>query len=395
MTSKQAERVLNPTPPHTVLSLSDLCEDVILMICDHLEHMRAEKETPLKHFSLVNRQFRSLLIPRLFKTLHINQPISQLTPTPLIEHHAQTFKIDMFGSMWWWCSGSYTSSSDALDLFSCIQELRSIKSLEISMMRRSIDIFTTAFEDSGIQDFGRFVLDKVEKLTVTSSAAFLKSHCPNLKSLVIQDESDCLVETYIHLSRRLAPLHPRLDFGTRGNERLTTFDATAVWSADEVDALVALFPKLKCLRMRSDKYCYRASVATIFNILGKGLAELKALHLVKCGRLNMGYLSGWKRRIPEYSNADYRRMLWLEVEGLRVRAENDIAREAFGSIESLTYVWLGENRIARRCDDDEGGLRWIWERKKEDADESEMDGYMFARFRTEREAVVVGSEIGM
>ncbi|OAL04370.1 hypothetical protein IQ06DRAFT_97029 [Phaeosphaeriaceae sp. SRC1lsM3a] len=371
------------------LTLSDLCEDIILLICSQLEYMLDDNSTPIKNLSLTSRNLLHVLRPLLFRTLHINKPISQLSPAPQATQHARTFKVDMFGSLWWWCSGSYTSSTDALDLFRCIKALPSLRSLEVSMMRRSVDMFKTAF--SLPKEFDTFSLTNISELHVTSSAAFLFNHCPNLKRLAVQDESDCLLETYIPLPARLAPLlhHPLMIC-----PELTSFDATATWSANELDALVHLFPKLAHLRMRSNTYCYRASTPAIFFILSSGLKYLQTLHLVKSGNLGMGYQSIWKRRIQASSNAEYRQMLWRENERLRVEVENHVVRAAFGSMGCLRECWVGEKRVARRLEH-EGELRWMWERRRED--EEDMRGgesWGLDRFRLEKEGVVVGKEMG-
>ncbi|KAH3991928.1 hypothetical protein HBI56_206620 [Parastagonospora nodorum] len=383
MRLERIDSLWNDLTPHKRLSLNDLCEDVILLICDHLNHTLAENETPLKNLSLTNRRFHDILCPLLFKTLQINRPVSQLMPTSLPARHARTFKLDMFGSLWWWCSGSYTSSSDAMDLFRCLQTFPNLKTLEISMMRRSIDIFSAAFSDP---DPGILTLDKIENLVVTSSAAFLVNHCPNLKSLVVQDGSDCLLETYIDLSSRLAPLHAS---ATTSTPPLRHLDATATWSTSELLSLVQTFPHLQHLRMRSDTYCYRASTPTIIDTLGKNLPNLQTLHLVKSGSLGMGYQSVWQRRIKACSNAEYRRMLWRENEKLRVEVENTIVRGAFGRITRLRECWLGEKRVARRCGDG-----WMWERKSEDVEDCVMGDGAIAKLRMEKEAVVVEREMG-
>lgn len=366
------------------LSLSHLCEDVILLISDHLSHTLSEyQQTPLKNLSLTNHHFRTLLLPRIFKTIHINRPTSQLTPTPLLSHHAQTFKIDMFGSMWWWCSGAYTSSSDALDLLRCIQSMQNLSTLEISMMKRSTDIYTAAFGDERVTNDAIFILDRVEKLVVTSSAAFLATHCPNLKSLIIQDGSECLIDSYTDLTTRLSPLHPRLK---TGNLHLTHFDATATWSATELQNLVESYPNLQSLRMRTETWCYHAPTHTIIQILAAELTHLRTLHLVKAGSLGLGYQCVWKRKIEACSDAEYRVAMWVENERLRVAAENGVVREAFGRIGGLGECWLGERRVARRV----GGGGWMWERRREEGDE----GGVFARMRREKEGVVVGVEFG-
>jgi hypothetical protein len=394
MGSDRAGRVLDSAPQlHHSLTLSDLCEDVILLVSDQLQHMRTEQENPHLNLSCVNKRMRHILAPRLFRNLSINKPVSQLTPTPFLSHYARALKIDMFGSLWWWCSGSYTSSSDAVDMFACIRGLKELRRLEISMMRRSIDIFTAAFEK---EDGAKvFTLDHVEELVVTSSAAFLTNHCPNLKSLVVKDdESECLLDTYTDLSRRLAPLHSDL---FKQTPRLTSFDATAIWSLNELSSLVSLFPDLEHLRMRSDTYCYRASTPSIIKVLGASLKRLKTLKLVKTGSLGMGYQSVWKRRIQSCSNVEYRRMLWRENERLKVCVENQIVRDAFQEITSLRECWLSEMRVARKCDGcakGGDGVRWMWERKSEDTENCAMASRMSMAYRKEKEAVIVGREMG-
>ncbi|KAH7413684.1 hypothetical protein DE146DRAFT_741391 [Phaeosphaeria sp. MPI-PUGE-AT-0046c] len=275
------------------------------------------------------------------------------------------------------------------DLFRCVRSLPKLQTLEISMMRRSIDMFVSAFSLPGKSN--TFSLPSVSELIVTSSAAFLLNHCPNLKRVRIQDGSDCLLETYTPLPTRLAPL--LLDPTTKHPE-LTSFDATATWSADELNSLVHSFPSLIHLRMRSDTYCYRASTPAIISILSSGLKNLRTLHLVKSGNLGMGYQSIWKRRIQACSNAEYRQMLWRENEKLRVEVENGVVRAAFGSMECLRECWVGEKRVARRCEGVEE-LRWIWERKREDEDDMcGGENWGLDRFRMEKDEVIVGREMG-
>ncbi|KAL5117395.1 hypothetical protein ACEQ8H_004711 [Pleosporales sp. CAS-2024a] len=387
----RVDSLLSDTRTHKPLSLTDLCEDVILLICSHLDCMRADKETPLKSLCLTNRHLHSILVPCLFKTIHTNRPISQLAPTTLAAQYAHTFRLDMFGSLWWWCSGAYTSSSDALDLFHCIQGLPRVRALEVSMMRRSIDMFSAAFSTPSEQDFN---LSGIQSLVATSSAAFLVNHCPNLRRLEIRDESACLLETYTDLSARLAPLrnaptspHPPL---------LTHFDATATWSADEVSFVVQTFPRLESLRMRSDTYTYRASTPIIMAILSAHLARIKTLHLVKSGSLGMGYQSIWTRLIHASSNDEYRQTLWRDNERLRVTVENNIVRDAFRQMPSLRTCWLGEKRVARKCAADHDGW-WMWERERRskdmDNDSCIMGKGRIASLRMEKEAVVVRSEM--
>jgi hypothetical protein len=365
-------------PLHPPLKLSDLCEDVILLICSHLRFMQTEDSITLKNLSLTSRQFRLILSPLLFKTLHINKPISQLPAPPKEAQHARTFNVDMFGSLWWWCSGSYTSSTDA------------VATLELSMMSRSVDIFIAAFTSPLESNHAIFTLPNITSLVVTSSAAFLVNYCPNLRKMTIQDGGDCLLETYNDLSKRLSPLclGPQIS-----KPSLTSFDATATWSTSELSSLIESFPKLQHLRMRSDTYCYRASTASIIEILATGLEDLTTLHLVKSGNLGMGYQSIWKRRIQSCSNAEYRQMLWRENERLRVEVENNVAREAFGKIGSLRECWVGEKRVARRLVEEHDGVKWLWERTKENDDRGE-ESFGLEKFRLEKENVVVQSEIG-
>jgi hypothetical protein len=371
------------------LSLTSLCEDVILIICDYLLHTRTDSSTPLKDLSLVNHYFHTLLRPLLFKTIHINKPISQLPPLPLSAYHARTFKIDMFGSLWWWCSGSYTSHSDALDIFTCISRLTNLHTLHVSMMKRSIDMFTCAF--SLPHSPSMFLLPQVENLIVTSSAAFLVAHCPNLRSAILKDDTDeCLLEPYTALPKRLTPLHPHLILP---GSFLTHFNATATWTALELANLTTHFPHLTFLRMRSDTYCYHTSFAHVIDILAQNLKDLKTLHLVKSGYLGMGYQALlWKRRIQACGDDEYRRLMWRQNEALRVQVENEVVRTAFGAIGELRECWVGETRVARKCDGE--GCGWMWERKCEEGQDWGVGSVALDKFRREKEDVVVSCEMG-
>jgi hypothetical protein len=76
--------------------------------------------------------------------------------------------------------------------------------------------------------------------------------------------------------------------------------------------------------------------------------------------------------------------------------ENYVARLAFAEISTLGELWLGDKRVARRLrKNDSDELRWLWERKRDDVDDCDFGSEMFARFRIDKEAVVVSSEEGM
>lgn len=204
-----------------------------------------------------------------------------------------------------------------------------------------------------------------------------------------------MLETYIDIPARLLPLHPKFVGSQRIFPHLTRFDTTAKWSSEEIVSLVPLFPHLRHLHMRSDAFCYHASVANIMQLLGRHLQDLETLKLNKVGNLDMGFRAVWKRSITACSTEAERRVLWLRNEAHRVYAENNVVRLAFLCIERLDECWLGDKRVARResgsgSSDD---LSWIWERKKEDIEvctnRSEWGDY-----RAEKEAVVVCSEVG-
>jgi hypothetical protein len=373
-------------------TLTNLCEDVLLLISDCLHTQCADGERPIKDLSSVNRRLRNVFCPVLFKSLYINRPLSQLSSAPVVLQHAKSLKIDMFGSMWWWCSGKYVSSNDALELFACIREMKHLKRLEVTMMKRNLDVFTSAFEE--IEDAQTFLLPGIDTLVVTSAAAFLASHCPDLKHLIVEDGPSCMIETYIDVSTRLLPLHPRLISDEHTYARLTHFDTTANWSAEEIAALIPSFPSLQHLYMRSDAFCYRASIATIMQLLGHSLKDLRTLKLNKVGNLDMGFRAVWKRSITACSTEAQRRVLWLQNEAHRVEAENNVARLAFTSINRLKECWLGDKRVAQRsagCSGN-GDLSWVWKRKREDIDVCTNQSE-WANYRAEKEAVVVCSEI--
>jgi hypothetical protein len=361
------------------------------MISDFLGLLRPKGEAPVKSLSSVNRRLREILSPVLFRSLYINRPLSQLSRTPLTYEYASSLKIDMFGSMWWWCSGSYVSSTDALELFANTQRMSKLRRLEVSMMKRNLDIFVSAFEE--VDDVQTFLLPGIETLVVTSAAAFFASHCPDLKRLIVEDAPSCMIETYIDIPTRLMPLQHNL-VGTRLTQ-LTHFETSANWSAGEIAALVPCFPRLQYLHMRSDAFCYRASTATILELLGHNLKQLRVLKLNKVGSLpDMGYRALWKRSITACATEAQRRVLWAQNEARRVEAENNVVRLAFTHIETLHECWLGEERIARRavgCDAIDS-LSWVWQRSRENVDVYSQQSE-WAAFGVEKEAAVVCREV--
>lgn len=362
------------------------------MIGDVLCLQCSKGEANVKNLSMVDRRLRAIFSPDLFKSLCINRPLSQLTSTPLIYQSATTLKIDMFGSMWWWCSGTYVSSKDALELFTCVQKMQQLRRVEVTMMKRNLDIFQSAFQE--VDDASTFLLPGVETLVVTFAAAFLASHCPDLKRLVVEDAPSCMVEAYTDVPTRLMPLHPRLIGRQWRYPQLTHFDTAANWSADEISALLPSFPRLRHLHMQSDAFCYRASIATIMQLLGCGLRDLRTLKLEKVGNLDMGFRAVWKRSIIACTTAGQRRVLWSQNEANRVEAENNVARLAFTHIGRLGECWLGDERVARRSAgyNSKVDLSWVWKRRKEDIANC-IPGSDWATFLAEKQDVVVGSEV--
>jgi hypothetical protein len=254
-------------------------------------------------------------------------------------------------------------SADALHLFRRMHDMPKLRTLEVSMMDRSVDIFTAAFDDEEIEDKTVFILDKVEKLVVTSTAAFLVTHCPNLTSLVIEDQENCSVQKYIDIITRLAPLHNHSTIGARISPNITHFDATALWSAAEITGLVDTFPNLRYLAMRVT-HSYPTPLLFIIHTLGERLKHLNTLHLGYIGSFNADFRDHWHRAyVREWISIKIRRMCPLEAEKLRVQAENYIARLAFGSLLDLRECWVGDKRVARRVTEgDEDRMQWTWER---------------------------------
>ncbi|KAG9193203.1 hypothetical protein G6011_03238 [Alternaria panax] len=415
MRSTRVDSLMNSSPTSTLrktLTLPDLCDDVLLLICDFLDHNH--NQLPLKRLSLANRRLRTLLAPQLFKTIRVIAPLKTLDTNVLIPHlqqHIQTLKMDMFGSLWWWCSGAYVSSSDAIDLFTFIQSLPQLKTLEVKMMSRSLDVFTAAFTDSELLDSGLgealFELKGVVKLVVNSSAAFLVERCPDLKTLVLKGKSDgedCAMEKYTELHGLFETVpSPSLRMRNDGGscfqcaKVLTSFDGSAAWSSTEVAFLTTTFPHLRHLVLRSDSYCYRADVASIMRILGQGLRQLKTLQMSKIEYLDMGYRGVWKRAVMECKTEEARRALWEGNERRRVEAENEVARLAFSGIEALHELWVGKRRVARRLVrfNEEKRDGWMWEREADSVGDYALVGTMWAKYQKEREGVVERSELGM
>jgi hypothetical protein len=202
-----------------------------------------------------------------------------------------------------------------------------------------------------------------------------------------------MLEAYTDISSRLHPRHPHLSLSGAVHPHLTHFDTSATWSEAELCALVVLFPRLRHLCMRSEAFCYRASVPCIAAVLGR-VEELRSLRLVKIGCLDMGYRAVWKRSVQSCRDARQRRVLWLQNEARRVEAENEVVRLVFGCCGGLRECWLGEKRVARRLPSEGGRVRWLWERMKEDT-EGCFQGLEWAGYRKEKEAVVLSSEVCM
>ncbi|KAF1830810.1 hypothetical protein BDW02DRAFT_572648 [Decorospora gaudefroyi] len=364
--------------------------------------------------TLVNRRLHSLLAPHLFQTLVINAPLKSLDLDSLTRFHAHTLKVNMFGSLWWWCAGVYVASCDAVDLFHFLRRFTGLRCLEVSMLGRSVDLFEAAFthasssnkknKEEEEEEEDMFLLPRVNRLMVSSAGAFLVRHCPALETLMVRDEKDCVVEAYTELASRFSPQrlgYPGFDFR---HEALASLDAVAIWSVEEVHFVTSTFPHLRRLVMRCETYCYRASVARLTRILGAELKQLRSLRLSPIENLDMGFRSVWKRAVQACKTEELRMRLWDRNERARVEAENGVARLAFGDVDGLVELGLGEMRVARRLpllldgygakeQQEERIPRWMWQRKAELLDDC-FAGTVWAKYRAERDAVVIGSEVG-
>ncbi|KAF2852025.1 hypothetical protein T440DRAFT_393272 [Plenodomus tracheiphilus IPT5] len=303
----------------------------------------------------------------------------------------------MFGSLWWWCSGLYVNSSDAIDLFAFIHTLPNLTTLSISMLSRSLDLFESAFTAPNPPTPTFFLLPTIKSLTLTPSASFLAAHCPDLLHLTIRDNNEqCTIEPSSSLSSRLLPSTPTFPSATLPSKTLTHLSTTAAWSTPELNFLVSNFPNLTHLNMQSEQYTYRASIPCIMVILSR-LKGLRVLRLNRIHKLDVGYRAVWKRVVQECRTEGERMELWRGDERRRVGAENEVVGCAMRCCGRLREVWVGGERVARRIvgGEEEGeGVKWVWERRREDVD-GEGVSALWAKYRVERQGVVVAWEVGM
>ncbi|KAF1848073.1 uncharacterized protein K460DRAFT_393245 [Cucurbitaria berberidis CBS 394.84] len=395
--------------PSQTITFSDLNNDVLLLIYEHLdkgtgksdkpiqslsfaERRLRERTTPIKSLICTNRHLRDLFAPYAFKNLHMWLPLKELPDLPRFQYNAQKLRIDIYA----W--------SHDVELFKFMHSLQKLRFLHI---HTHVNCRISAFSDPDI-DHQVFLLPSMETLIVSNCAASLAGHCPNLKDLIIKPPRCHEPTADVELKCRLMAehLHPSSGLSTK----LTSFEVTSKWPASEVQYLTATFPHLQHLCIKTDSGIFSRRhfslpsdvlcASDITKLLGDGLKDLRTLRLS-----SMPILDPENHRKPNWldvpdQSEGTRKGLWQEHETRRVEAENSIARSAFGNIERLVELWVGKKRVARRlpaeesCDGEDDVVKWMWSRSEKDMRKCGL-GSLEAKFKAERGAVVIRSEMGM
>ncbi|PVH96064.1 hypothetical protein DM02DRAFT_617457 [Periconia macrospinosa] len=249
---------MSPQTQHLGLTLSDLNNDVLLEICDHLDegerchHMRNRRKsipTPLKNLSSVNRRFRALLRPRLMRSIAVEMPFWELSwneqPSPNggeiarnaiaemmvdedLTRSIKELRVNLYGRV------SVDDVAFAKRSRHIINFLRRLTNLQLLSLDWPYDYMLSLESQTTLKaecEEDPFVWKDLTTICLDYGMTFLLEHSPKLERLALYDSGN--TETPIsQLSLPLSKVSPYI----------THLEARANWTPAEVVYLAATFP---------------------------------------------------------------------------------------------------------------------------------------------------------
>ncbi|KAF2179819.1 hypothetical protein K469DRAFT_715913 [Zopfia rhizophila CBS 207.26] len=365
----------NP-PRISRFTLSDLNDDVLRDICDHLiiwaqsqpTGSCAKKRAPLKALSLVDRRLRALVAPQIFKKVIISgsggrsqclpngdwktahRALSDLSNNPTIITYIKSLRFDIYGSE---APNRPAFSQDMHQFVAFLCKLPSLQRLVIYIPKPHVDGFQSAFRH--IDTDSPFLFPNIKTLVFHPFTLSLLDRCPNVEEVCMHvphwsrgfnRESPETMEAF---RRELVATAKRA-------KKATHFDASGHWSVEHITDLVKAAPQLERLNMRGHARHYDGAFYEIMQALGS-FEGLRRLDVEDASELGLGFKGGHMCG-NAYFGPDGER-LHRQLKKDREDAEETAAKLAFQNIASLRELWVGDYAKAERK---EGYTAWTWRR---------------------------------
>jgi hypothetical protein len=334
------------TSNHVPLTLSDLNDDVLLDICDHLviysrrddgRIVRDRTKTPLKNLSLTNRRLRALLRPKLLSSIALTEQRNRLVNGWVIARKAieglastesliivKKLELNLYGYVW---DNEYALAEDVDYITGFLRRLPNLQFLRLGVPHPYMLGFETALKSNA--GTSPLAFHNVTTLCIEWRMIFLLECCPNLKRLALCNSNEEHIRLY---QLKIAHDIPCA-------RKVIHFEARSLWTTPEVTYLASTFPCIQHLAVVG--YEGFPSLRMFTSILGEYFKQLRILALPDVAN----WVVGARQKIPASFRADGD--FWRKYYEKRNWAEDAAAELAFGACKKLEECWLGEDAIAR------------------------------------------------
>lgn len=350
------------------LTLNDLNDDVLYEICSFVNVLTTDFNgslgpVSLKNLSLVNKHFRELSAPILFRNVRIIGPagksrmmlegdwIAARTAIAVLQNslvrYIRNFKFDIYAARHPEESGTKQDFEQLVKFLVRMPQLRKLV-LYVPLLHAST--LESAFEVADI------LLPSVNTLVVNPLCVFIINKCPNLEAASTHPiyhrlHISCLTQRY----KITLPKAPSLA------KKLRRFEAEGLWCVDDLHALATVAPKLRWLGMTGTPHASEADPTLIQEKLTalSRFENLERLDIAGSSELGFEFEPPW--RINTYMGLCEAELQWARES--RCRTEDMVARAAFSSCASLKEVWVGGCSKAQAVRGKDGNIdKVIWSR---------------------------------
>ncbi|OCK79748.1 hypothetical protein K432DRAFT_382811 [Lepidopterella palustris CBS 459.81] len=365
MESPPSTSKLGRAPP---LTLDILNDDVLYEICSYVSTIHENSPygyfTPLKNLSLVNRHFRDITVPILFRNVRIVTPerhsdvvtegdwkIARAAMDGLegFMKHIKMLTFDIYGYK------HPTQPPLQQDMDRIAHFLGSLPRLHkfiFCVPKPHVPFLASSFKVANI------TLSAVKTLFFNPVSIFIVPMCPAVETIImhtpyydgIDQETEASVEAYkVQLIEALSSA-----------KQLQRFEAAGSWSESDVNGLRIVAPNLKHLNMIGGGYNgYASPLSAIFPALSQ-FEHLEHLDVETAFRLGMGYHPPFCGNAYMGPGGDELRK---EVGERGVQTEEKVAQMAFSACKALKELWVGDHARAVVVRDGKGGIKDVkWTR---------------------------------
>lgn len=321
----------------------------------------------LKNLSLVNKHFRELSAPILFRNVRTIGPagksrmmlegdwIATRTAIAVLQNslvrYIRNFKFDIYAAR---RPTQPATKQDFEQLVKFLVRMPQLRKLVLYVPLPHVSTLESAFEAADI------LLPSVNTLVVNPLCVFVVKKCPNLEAASTHPpyhwhHQRLHVDSLGIIQNHKATLVKALSLA----KRLRRFEAEGLWRVDNLHALATVAPKLRWLGMTGTSHAYEDD-STLEKLTALSRFEnLERLDIADASELGLEFDPFWcGNTYMGLHGAELQ-----EVKEARHKMEDMVARVAFSSCASLKEVWVGERSKAQAVRGKDGNIdKVIWSR---------------------------------